>query len=536
MFAKGLSARPSFRLKIAAAVALVALADLLFLFHRAGAVVGAFALAWLALLLAVRPGLVRDPRALAMLAAAAALALVMIDRPGVLAWCLFGLSLTVAVLSVRVKRGEPVWRWSQRLIVHGVVAAAGPVIDARRIARHARPVRMKVSIWSWVRLLVPPMGGGLVFLALFASANPLIADVLDRLRTPALPEDAPARAVCWIVVLLMAGATLRPRWRGRLVALPSFRPAARPGAWGASITLSLIVFNLLFAVQNGLDLAFLWSGAPLPDDMTLAEYAHRGAYPLIVTALLAGLFVLVALRPGSETARRPLVRGLVVLWVGQNMLLVASSLLRTADYIEAYALTRFRIAAMIWMVLVGLGLLLICWRMLAGKDGHWLIDANVKLLLVVLAAVSVVDLGAVTAAWNVRHAREIDGTGAALDLGYLRTLGSSAAVSLVELEQAAGDDPALAARIAWVRADVVADMRRNQARWRSWTWRDARRLQAVDALAARRPLLRAVGPREWNGDPVLTPPPLVVPVAPVPAPVIVPDTTSVQPLTSTPGV
>ena len=66
------------------------------------------------------------------------------------------------------------------------------------------------------------------------------------------------------------------------------------------MTLSLAAFNLIFALQNGLDIFFLWSGAPLPEGMTLAEYAHRGAYPLIATALLAGLFVLVTMRPRSR--------------------------------------------------------------------------------------------------------------------------------------------------------------------------------------------------------------------------------------------
>ena len=36
--------------------------------------------------------------------------------------------------------------------------------------------------------------------------------------------------------------------------------------------------------------------------MTYAAYAHRGAYPLIVTALIAAGFVLAALRPGSATS------------------------------------------------------------------------------------------------------------------------------------------------------------------------------------------------------------------------------------------
>ena len=83
--------------------------------------------------------------------------------------------------------------------------------------------------------------------------------------------------------------------------------------------------------------------------MTLAGYAHRGAYPLIATALLAGLFVLVTLRPGSDTVRIPLIRRMVVLWVAQNVFLVASSILRTRDYIDAYSLTRLRVAALAWM-------------------------------------------------------------------------------------------------------------------------------------------------------------------------------------------
>ena len=42
---------------------------------------------------------------------------------------------------------------------------------------------------------------------------------------------------------------------------------------GFSVTLSLIVFNPLFALQNGLDIIFLWSGAPLP-----AQSLHRPSF------------------------------------------------------------------------------------------------------------------------------------------------------------------------------------------------------------------------------------------------------------------
>ena len=119
--------------------------------------------------------------------------------------------------------------------------------------------------------------------------------------------------------------------------------------------------------------------------MTLADYAHRGAYPLIATALLAGLFVLVTLRPGSAD-RRARARSACWSrsWIAQNLLLVASTMLRTFDYIEAYSLTRLRIAALIWMGLVAVGLVLICYRLLRGKSGAWLINANMLAALLVL--------------------------------------------------------------------------------------------------------------------------------------------------------
>ena len=66
-----------------------------------------------------------------------------------------------------------------------------------------------------------------------------------------------------------------------------------------AVTRSLILFNVMFALQSALDLTYLWGGASLPNDMTYAYYAHRGAYPLIATALLAAGFVLIAMRPGD---------------------------------------------------------------------------------------------------------------------------------------------------------------------------------------------------------------------------------------------
>lgn len=480
-------ARFSFWCKAALTGLLIVLAD--HLAGGGGSVVGVFALAWAAAVVAAHRAPCRHAGARTALLAAFALAAVQFEQPGLLAFMLFCVALATAVILPRA-RFLDAWRWSLRLILHGVAGLAAPFADARRALALRRAAQKRIgkipTRFRWLGVLALPVIGGGVFLALFSAANPLISGALARLRLPDLSQ-VPDHAPLWLATLLAVWATLRPR-RLRLFDREKVRPLdlglPQPGV--LSLTLALVVFNAVFALQNGLDIAFLWSGAPLPDGMTLADYAHRGAYPLIATALLAGAFVLVVLRPGSPGAAQPWIRRMVVLWVAQNVLLVASSALRTVDYIEVYSLTRLRLAALMWMGLVAVGLVLICWRLLRGRSGAWLINANAVAALAVLSACTVIDLGAVAAAWNVRHAREVGGAGAALDVCYLNSLGPSALVSVAELERRPLP-PELADRITWLRVRQAADLARAQSDPRAWTWRGARRLARAEAISPNHP-------------------------------------------------
>ena len=504
-----LSRRPrdlSFALKASAALALVVVADLLFWGHDIGSAVGGFALLVTLAATALHPAARRDRKAGWALLSATVLSLVLAWAPSSMAWVLFWATLSLAVLLPRAARFDDAWRWTQRLVAQAVVSLAGPWLDLARARKTNRAAQAWNGRAAGALLALPVVGGG-VFLALFAAANPVIATALSALRFPAFSADLFFRALFWLIVLTLAWGVLRPRRRRALPVGKTKATVAIAGVSVASVTLSLIVFNALFALQNGLDAVILWGGAGPPAGLSLAQYAHRGAYPLIATALLAGLFVLVALDPRRPTAKVPLIRILVVAWVAQNLFLVASSILRTVDYVEAYSLTRLRIAALVWMVLVGLGLVLICWRMLRGRSGAWLINANAAAALVVLTAGCVVDLGAVAAAWNVRHAREVGGKGPELDVCYLGDLGPSALVSLVALERAS-TSPDLIDRVAWVRERALIDLRAQQADWRAWTVRDGLRLSRVEAMAREHPLARSTPAyqRQCDGRPVAPPP------------------------------
>jgi len=500
----------SFLIKLVPALLLVAAADWL-CDWKFGSWVGGFALAWVVLLLLVRPALRRGP-ALAASAVAAALALVMADDPGPLAWAMFWAAVSMAALLPRTIRFDDAWRWALRLFAQAATGPLSPLVDLARLL-HSRPSDGHLTLRSLAKMLALPLIMTGLFVALFAGANPLVEQALSSITPPSIGE-----MFFWLVVLAMVWPTLRPhRWPTRF-RIPDAE-LTLPGGSTPSVLISLALFNIVFAIENGLDIAFLWSGAPLPAGVSMTDYVHRGAYPLIVTALLAGIFVLGTLKPGSATAANPMSRRLVVAWIAQNMLLVASSVLRTAEYVEESMLTPWRIAAFLWMGLVALGLGLICWRMLTGKSARWLINTNAGAAAIVLAFSTILDFNAMAATWNVRHAAEATGHGPKLDLCFLNLMGSPALLPLIELEHKPLPND-FRDRVRAVRRSILTGdgyphdgmgLAATQADWRRWTWRNQRRLDEARSLLGAHPPLPAAMPkdaqRDCDGSIKLPPPP-----------------------------
>lgn len=451
----------AFLIKLVAVVVLAVLGDVLFWQNRqGGGFLGLFGLALITAAILCRPALRRDRRALACLGLAALAALAMVLDPGPVAWCLFWALGGMGVLMPATARFGDAWQWAQRLVLLGLRSGIAPMLDTGRLLRVQR-MRGGFRLRGVLPQLALPVLGSVVIIALFANANPVIEQALALVTPLSWLSPDPLQLLLWAVLIVLAWSLLRPRLPRRLPhrlfgTFDGSGDLALPGVNVTSVLLSLITFNLLFAMQNVMDMAWLWGVLPLPPGLTLAEYAHRGAYPLMATALLAAGFVLVALRPGSRTAAQPLIRRLVVLWVAQNLLLVANAALRTLDYIAAYSLTGLRIAALLWMALVALGLVLTCWRMMRGKSAAWLINSNAGAAVALLLGCSFVDLPALAASYNAHHARELGGRGAPLDMCYLQHVGPSALLPLAELEHSQRADEAtrLMARLLRENAQI----------------------------------------------------------------------------------
>lgn len=453
--------RFGFLIKGALLVALVTLFDWLFPDGFAGAAVGIFATVWLGVVAAARGGLRANRQAWVALGAAAAFATALFYDPGLLSWTMFWAALSIAVLLPRAHRFDDAWHWGARLVLHAFTGLAKLFADTRHVLAMRRGT--KASPRAIAAVLALPLIGGALFVTLFATANPLIAQALTAIQLPTFWQ-----VVVWAAVAICVWPSLRPHTAVmRLAARIPHPEPTLPWTSLTSVLIALGLFNVIFAIQNALDIAFLWSGGPLPAGMTQTEYVHRGAYPLIVTALIAGAMALAMLRPGSPSERHPWARRLVTLWVVQNLVLVASSALRTVDYIEASMLTAWRIAALLWMALVALGLVLICVRILRARSGRWLINWNAAAATLVLTVCSFLDLGAFAAAWNVQAPRPEK-----IDLCYLREVGDGALVPLIRLEQRPMDAITLD-RVRAVRADLQASLEARRTLWSGWTPRGA---------------------------------------------------------------
>lgn len=474
---------PALALKSLACLWLVIAADWLFYAQPVGWTAGLYAMLAMGLLCLCRPAAFRTTAAKVLAVLLAGLAGAMAAEPGILPLSLFVAGMTALILLH--KRGriadaalfvkDSIWLF---MLMPLQWSRDRGLIRRLRIKKLPAGVPFRLIV---TRALLPLVLTG-VFCWLFLTANPVLARLAAQVdwETYFSSLFSPLRWGFWLLVTLVAWAFLRPRSR---LASPVGFTLARVNLtrWldKNSLVLSLLVFNVIFAVQNGLDVAFLWNGQglSLPEGLSYAAYAHAGAYPLIVTALLAGAYVLVTFDETQRQYQTPAARVLVALWVLQNIFLVVSSIDRTIMYIGIYSLTYLRIAALVWMGLVACGLAFIIVRILLRLSNRWLINTNALVLVATLYACCFVNFDRMIADYNVRHANEVTGQGVWLDLEYIQDLGPEAIPALrwfgVHARQEA---PARTAAI--FAANALENALLNED-WRAWTFR---RQAVIDSI------------------------------------------------------
>ena len=195
-----------------------------------------------------------------------------------------------------------------------------------------------------IALWLLPAALSTVFVALFAAANPVIEQWVSLLNPKlildyiSIPCD-----ISWTMMLALVGRSsmcdggagrFSPRRLPMAPCRPRCRPKSRRLLGPSTILRSLLLFNLVFAVQSA------------STDLSLGQCSAAGRHHLCVLRPSRRL------RPDRHRAARgrlrsrgdapgragreiKVIRPLVYLWVAQNVLLVASSILRLDLYVTS---------------------------------------------------------------------------------------------------------------------------------------------------------------------------------------------------------
>ncbi|MDB5304171.1 MAG: hypothetical protein JWM97_1720, partial [Phycisphaerales bacterium] len=467
-----------------------ACADLLFYGHVVGWSAALFAAALLAVLVA-RPAKGRAGRWPRRVVAGAALGLVgaLVEEPTLLAVGMMSIAIVVLAMIGRqgVAGGARDWlrRWVRFLAVGWARIFQDVNVQVKWLQRHpaarsgGRLLPLRV-VWVWAL----PLALGGVFVALFSAANPVMERWVSRVgevlsqwiaKLPDLLD--PARIAFWMIVLAAVWALLRVRVRrARNVWVFPPEPEVQrmlPEPYRQFVVRCLVVFNCIFALQTGLDAYYLVCGGGLPAGMTFVEYAHRGSYPLVATALLAAAFVLLAFRRGSEDRRWKSARALVYAWIAQNVLLTFSAAWRLYLLVQSSSLTRLRLSTTIWLGLVAAGLVTIIWRIISRRDNAWLLRVNALMCTAVLYVCCFLNLDGFIANYDADRCIEAAGKGDEMGLSYLRHLGPEALPALARLSEKL-NTPGRRDAAREYADELRAEVRMDLSDWRGWTWRRSR--------------------------------------------------------------
>jgi hypothetical protein len=450
---------------------LIALADALLWQVVAGVSLAIFGVALVAgAVLVIEPQMERRRLAIcSMMALLSVLPLVEMVQPLSIIILSVGIALTLCV--VAGLRGDRLVVGAVRLFWVGPAQTLADgwncAVKGGSVQVHKGQLRRVMLGWGLPVVLTA------VFALLFAEANPVLDQWLGDLIPTTVPVPNLERWAFWLLMALLSwpclillrlkerlGATRHTVKMGRSIDI--INPQ--------SIMRSLIMFNILFAVQTGMDVFFLYGGGDLPEGMSFAKYAHRGAYPLVLTALLAGIFAL-ASKPFA--AQAPVLRVLLLFWVAQNLALVVGSLVRLELYIDTYGLTHWRISALIWMGLVAAGLCVTWLQIQQDHSNRWMMLRVGFLMCVTLYVCAFFSFDRAIAHYNLTHDVRID-------KWYVCNLGEAAMPEIQKLTgKSAGQYCDSYSYLAQTDAFVPKD-------WREWgfrNWRVRRSLEAMTEAA-----------------------------------------------------
>ncbi len=203
----------------------------------------------------------------------------------------------------------------------------------------------------------------------------------------------------------------------------------------AAATPLLAVYALFFFSQW----PYFVSGftGELPQGFSFAEYAREGFFQLCAVSVINFAVILLACVCMKRRDSRPpvILRVLTMVYAACTLVLISTAVAKMVMYIDTYGLTRKRVYATWFMLVLAALFVLAAVKMVAPRVKAVTLSGVIVTAAFALLALS--NANGWIAAYNVE--RYLDGTLETVDVEALEDLGDAAVPSLVRLREALGD-------------------------------------------------------------------------------------------------
>jgi hypothetical protein len=268
----------------------------------------------------------------------------------------------------------------------------------------------------------------LIFTGLFASADAVFSAWLDSLGD-IMDSLAPQTPLITLTLSLAATGILACTIRKTAIAdaQQGDMPTRLPRLGRVETAVLLGSLASLFVVFVVLQLSWLFGGQELiqaRSGLTLAEYARRGFFELVV---VAGLTLAVLMSVSAMQGHRGLLRLLGGIMIVCVLVMLLSALHRLNLYIDQFGLTMDRLMALALALWLAFALLWFAQTILRGRQEGFIAGLLIAGMTVSLA-LAIMNPAYRVAQVNIEHAQS---RAQPLDVDYLISLGADAIVPLL---------------------------------------------------------------------------------------------------------
>lgn len=315
----------------------------------------------------------------------------------------------------------------------------------------------------------------LIFIILYAQASSAFSEVLNKI-------DLSFISIGWIITTILGFIVCtilirhkriklidlyEKKWAAPLVALlyqPSQEQSEKLTVERKAGGLLLLLLNIVLLVVNASDIVFLSEGVELNTRTSFSALVHQGVEALIASIVFAVAILLFFFRGQLNFDRKAkALYFLALLWIAQNLILIATSGIKNTLYIEFFGgLTYKRIGVYYYLILSIIGLIVTAYKLYTKKPNWFLMRVNFTVFFAIMVASSIVHWDGVITNYNMQQAKA---NAKDPDIHYMTRLGYHNLPQLIDWAKEVKSDPFKTHQLSKEQIETLSDNIAHKAHW-----------------------------------------------------------------------